>query len=105
MKEYIKKLLNKSVEAINWLSTLEKNTILHYSVCAILYVFLFSLFNVWSFSAVAAIWAAILTIGVGAVKEYIIDPMFYGQKPENKDMYENAIGIVIGFVATLPALL
>ena len=101
MKNFFKNIFNL---VNNTLGSLRNDLILHAGVSAIILVLLFNILMLGMAPSCAMAWAVFITLTIGLIKEYWIDDILRDSTADIQDLYADIVGIIIGMIASLPAL-
>lgn len=101
MKNFVKNIFNW---VNNILGSLRNDLILHAGVSAVILVLLFNILTLGIASSRAMAWAVFITLTIGLIKEYWIDDILRDSTADVQDLYADIVGIIIGMIASLPAL-
>ena len=101
MKNFVKNIFNW---VNNILGSLRNDLILHAGVSAVILVLLFNIFALFMTSSIAMFWAIFITFIIGILKECLIDDILRDTSVDVQDLYADIVGIIIGMIASLPAL-
>ena len=101
MKNFFKNIFNW---VNNILGSLRNDLILHAGVSAVILVLLFNIFALFMTSSIAMFWAIFITFIIGILKECLIDDILRDTSVDVQDLYADIVGIIIGMIASLPAM-
>ena len=101
MKNFFKNIFNW---VNNTLGSLRNDLILHAGVSAIILVLLFNILTLAIASSCAMAWAVFITLTIGLIKEYWIDDILRDSTSDIQDLYADIVGIIIGMIASIPAM-
>ena len=101
MKNFVKNIFNW---VNNILGSLRNDLILHAGVSAVILVLLFNIFALFMTSPIAMFWAIFITFIIGILKECLIDDILRDTSVDVQDLYADIVGIIIGMIASIPAL-
>ena len=101
MKNFFKNIFNW---VNNTLGSLRKDLILHAGVSAVILVLLFNILMLGMTPSFAMVCAVFMTLMIGLIKEYWIDDILRDSVADIQDLYADVTGVIIGVIASLPAL-
>ena len=101
MKNFFKNIFNW---VNNTLGSLRKDLILHAGVSAVILVLLFNILMLGMTPSFAMVCAVFMTLMIGLIKEYWIDDILRDSVADIQDLYADVAGVIIGVIASLPAL-
>ena len=101
MKNFFKNIFNW---VNNTLGSLRKDLILHAGGSAVILVLLFNILMLGMTPSFAMVCAVFMTLMIGLIKEYWIDDILRDSVADIQDLYADVAGVIIGVIASLPAL-
>lgn len=93
----------------NWINnkigSIRNDLIIHAGVSALLFILIFNILSLFIVSSIALLlWSTFITLSIGLIKEYYIDDIIRGTSADIKDLYADAVGIIIGVLISIPVL-
>ena len=92
----------------NWINnkigSIRNDLIIHAGVSALLFILIFNILSLFIVSSAALLWSIFITLSIGLIKEYYIDDIIRGTNADIKDLYADAVGIIIGVLISIPVL-